>query len=170
MARKAKLKKGDQVSYQGRTMFLAKDQYLFRNKPVVDIESRSGITGANRISINEIETPVKSDPEPADTACSIAEQVTDTYLAQLTADDNADKVSINKYQRQIINAVGESIIVDVYDVLDAFNVTDAAVAHAIKKLLAPGQRGTKTVVQDLQESIASVERAIDRQHSKHLRG
>lgn len=168
MARKAKLKKGDSVTHNGWVMFLTKDQYLFRNKPVVDI--KDGETAKTRVPLADVVPYKIEEPITNSVLCGSAQQVTDTHLAQLAADDNADKVSINKYQRQIINAVGESIVVDVYDVLDAFNVTDAAVAHAIKKLLAPGQRGTKTTVQDLQESIASVERAIDRQNSKHLRG
>lgn len=51
--------------------------------------------------------------------------------------------------------------VDVYDVLTAFGVTCPAAAHAIKKLLMPGQRGAKNCLQDLHEARASVDRAID---------
>ena len=50
--------------------------------------------------------------------------------------------------------------VDVYDVLIAFGVTCPATQHAIKKLLMPGQRGAKTLVQDLEEAKQSIERAI----------
>jgi len=51
--------------------------------------------------------------------------------------------------------------VDVYDVLVAFNVTNPAMAHAIKKMLVPGKRGVKSVKQDMQEAIASIKRAIE---------
>ena len=61
-----------------------------------------------------------------------------------------------KYDRTIKPGVS----VDVYDVLKAFNVTCPATAHAIKKLLAPGQRGTKSLVTDLEEAAASINRAI----------
>lgn len=66
-------------------------------------------------------------------------------------------ILVNKYQREI----KEGVIVDVYDVLKAFGVTCPARAHAIKKLLAPGQRGAKDTVTDLKESIQSIERAIE---------
>jgi hypothetical protein len=62
---------------------------------------------------------------------------------------------MSKYHRQI-----RSESVDVYDVLVAFNVTNPAVAHAVKKLLAPGQRGYKDTVQDLEEAGASIARAV----------
>lgn len=47
---------------------------------------------------------------------------------------------------------------DVYDVLTAFRVTSHALAHAIKKLLAPGLRGAKDAHQDLDEAVASIRR------------
>lgn len=73
---------------------------------------------------------------------------------------------MNKYTREITQTLadedqGFSISVDVYDVLRAFNVTDPAIQHAIKKLLCTGIRGHKTSRQDLQEAIQSIERALD---------
>lgn len=50
--------------------------------------------------------------------------------------------------------------VDVYDVLDAYDVTCPAIGHAIKKLLMPGQRGNKSKLDDLREALLAVERAI----------
>ena len=50
--------------------------------------------------------------------------------------------------------------IDVYDVLTAFDVRNPAVQHAVKKLLAPGQRGTKDLLTDLREAMQSIERAI----------
>lgn len=52
------------------------------------------------------------------------------------------------------------VIVDVYDVLNAFEVHCHATAHAIKKLLMAGKRGSKSARQDLQEAIQAIERAI----------
>jgi len=54
----------------------------------------------------------------------------------------------------------ESVIVDVYDVLVAFKVTDPAVQHAVKKLLAMGQRGHKDKMTDLKEAHWQLERAM----------
>ena len=51
--------------------------------------------------------------------------------------------------------------VDVYDILAAYNVTNPADAHAIKKMLCPGQRGAKDGIQDRQEAIVSLQRAIE---------
>lgn len=46
--------------------------------------------------------------------------------------------------------------IDVYRVLELFNVTDPAVAHAIKKLLCAGQRGVKSYDQDIHEALKSL--------------
>lgn len=49
--------------------------------------------------------------------------------------------------------------IDVYRVLDLFNVTDHAIGHAIKKLLAAGERGGgKDTRRDIQEAIDCLER------------
>lgn len=63
----------------------------------------------------------------------------------------------NKYSREI----RPGVFVDVYDVLKAFEVTDGAIAHALKKLLAPGKRGHKDYLHDLNDVLVSVNRAID---------
>lgn len=63
---------------------------------------------------------------------------------------------MSKYHREI-----RTETVDVYDVLVAFEVTNPATQHAIKKLLMPGQRGHKDTLQDLQEAQASILRAMD---------
>lgn len=67
---------------------------------------------------------------------------------------------MSKYDRRIRGKDGVVTTVDVYDVLKAFNVTCPATAHAIKKLLAPGERGHKNKLQDLAEAKVSIDRAI----------
>ena len=66
----------------------------------------------------------------------------------------------NKYTRDLLSLDGRKVPVDVYSVLAAFPVGNAAVDHALKKLLAPGQRGQKDRLQDLKEARASLDRAI----------
>lgn len=61
----------------------------------------------------------------------------------------------NKYQREI----KPGVFVDVYDVLQAFNVTNPALQHLVKKALAVGQRGHKDVAEDLQDIVDSAIRA-----------
>jgi hypothetical protein len=62
----------------------------------------------------------------------------------------------NKYCREILPGVW----VDVYEVLNAFKTGDAAIDHAVKKLLAPGQRGAKDRLTDCNEAIQSINRSI----------
>ena len=47
---------------------------------------------------------------------------------------------------------------DVYRVLDLFQVSSAPIQHAIKKLMVPGKRGTKDIDQDVAEAIKSLQR------------
>lgn len=51
--------------------------------------------------------------------------------------------------------------IDVYRVLELFEVDNNAIAHAIKKLLCAGTRGSKNEQQDIQEAIDSLERWKD---------
>lgn len=55
------------------------------------------------------------------------------------------------------------IWIDVYDTLRAFQVTDQAIGHALKKLLKPGNRGdnNKDILQDLNEAVWSINRSIE---------
>ena len=62
----------------------------------------------------------------------------------------------SKYSRRI----GKEVV-DVYDVLMVFNVTNPATQHAIKKLLMPGNRGHKDKLTDLKEAYQSIARAIE---------
>ena len=75
------------------------------------------------------------------------------------------KFKTNKYHRLIVGRKEDgkkiAVYVDVYDVLKAFTITCPAMAHAIKKNLAPGQRGVKTSLQDKKEAVQSIERSID---------
>lgn len=64
------------------------------------------------------------------------------------------RCSVNKYHRQL-----KGVTVDVYDVLKAFNVTCPATQHALKKMLCTGLRGHKDAETDLNEAIASLQRA-----------
>jgi len=68
---------------------------------------------------------------------------------------------VSKYQKKFISMDGKVFAADVYSVLAAFEVDCPARQHAIKKLLMPGQRGAKSEVQDLDEALVSVSRAID---------
>jgi len=68
----------------------------------------------------------------------------------------------SKYHREI----KKGVMVDVYDVLNAFEVINPAMQHALKKMLAPGKRGAKDTIQDMKEAIQSIERAIELEGDK----
>jgi hypothetical protein len=51
--------------------------------------------------------------------------------------------------------------VDVYRVLELFNVTNPCLQHAVKKLLCAGGRGAKDMEQDVQEAMDTLERYQD---------
>ena len=73
----------------------------------------------------------------------------------------------NKYLRRIHPAYDASVFednsieVDVYSVLVAFNVTCPATQHAIKKLLCAGLRSKGSKKDDLIGAMAALNRAID---------
>ena len=48
--------------------------------------------------------------------------------------------------------------IDVYRVLELFDVIDPPIQHAVKKLLCAGDRGNKSTRDDVQEAIDSLER------------
>jgi hypothetical protein len=64
-------------------------------------------------------------------------------------------VSSNKYLREI----KPGVLVDVYDVLSAWKVTNPALQHLIKKALQAGERGHKSRLEDLDDVVASAVRA-----------
>lgn len=55
----------------------------------------------------------------------------------------------------------KGVTIDVYDVLQAFEVTNPALQHLIKKALCAGLRGHKDREQDLNEILESAKRAIE---------
>jgi hypothetical protein len=75
--------------------------------------------------------------------------------------ENQTKKIPSKYDRIISGKCGNKAVIDVYDVLKAFEVSNPAIQHAVKKLLAGGKRGYKDVIKDYTEAITSVERGID---------
>jgi hypothetical protein len=64
----------------------------------------------------------------------------------------------DKYRRRIRR--GKDGKSDIYDIIDAFEL-DGALSHALKKILCPGERGTKDFETDLREAQWSIERSIE---------
>jgi hypothetical protein len=102
---------------------------------------------------DELEDPFSSPEE--DEAWAEAEKRMDIIGHNGSTGDHYEAPA-SKYHVQI-----KGQWVDVYDILTAYSVTNPADAHAIKKMLCPGQRGAKDGIQDRREAIASLERAIE---------
>lgn len=61
--------------------------------------------------------------------------------------------------------------IDVYRVLEMFNVSDPALQHALKKLLVAGGRGHKNQEKDVNEAIVSLNRWLEmRKEENHKNG
>ncbi|QDH85526.1 hypothetical protein [Proteus phage vB_PmiP_RS51pmB] len=80
-------------------------------------------------------------------------------LAQGVNPFQADDKPKNKYNRKC-----KGVTIDVYDVLKAFEVTDPALQHLIKKALCAGLRGHKNKEQDLIDILDSAKRALELYH------
>jgi hypothetical protein len=113
------------------------------------LEKRMGAKAAR----DELEDPFSSPEE--DEAWKAAEKRMHA-IGQNGGTGEHYEAPASKYHVQI-----KGQWVDVYDILTAYSVTNSADAHAIKKMLCPGQRGAKDGIQDRQEAIASLQRAIE---------
>lgn len=79
-----------------------------------------------------------------------------TIIAERRKVDSPQVTSTNKYARQC-----KGVTIDVYDVINAWGVTNPALQHLIKKALQAGQRGHKDRDEDLHDILASAQRAIE---------
>ena len=101
----------------------------------------------------------------------LAANIPDKNAGQIPAMDKGEK-----YRKVITGRAAntgaiteyESVIVDVYDVLVAFKVTCPATQHAVKRLLAMGQRGHKDKMTDLKEAHWQLERAMQLEENRNV--
>ena len=59
-----------------------------------------------------------------------------------------------------------SLLIDVYDVINAWEVDEPGCQQGIKKLLMPGTRHQKSKSQDLREAIDAIQRDLDYEEIK----
>jgi hypothetical protein len=87
----------------------------------------------------------------------------DMFPTETVKGDQEEKPKGNpKYDRVIYGKYDTgTCVVDVYDVLDAFEVTNPQLQHACKKILAAGKRGHKDLREDLVDILHSVQSALD---------
>lgn len=119
-----------------------------------ECEYHSGTTGWIKVTDRDIIRSTRFDPTQA-RPCRI--KINDHAPTNSTkATQPAYAKLVSKYARPC-----KGITIDVYDVLKAFEVTNPAIAHAVKKLLAPGKRGAKSWAQDIDEAISSCKRGLE---------
>ncbi len=73
----------------------------------------------------------------------------------------ASPLKLNEEYPHYYKNVSRLAVLDVYRVLDLFEVTNPCVAHAVKKLLVIGDRGSKDFDTDLKEAIDTLKRLQD---------
>ncbi|WPJ68507.1 hypothetical protein OMDBNIEC_00021 [Salmonella phage STP-SP5] len=98
--------------------------------------------------------------------------ISNTFNDTIFTKYEPSKIPMNKYQKIIYgkdqNGNVVKCIVDVYDVLEAWKTTNPALQHLTKKALQPGERGHKSLVDDLKDIIASAQRALEIEQSKEV--
>lgn len=124
------------------------NEFKCRQQSLNASDSDANINGIplNKITYADVEV-VKYDPTKVDGEQRVK-------CGELKIDGEWHESTINKYTRDC-----KGVQVDVYDVLQAFDVTNPALQHLIKKALCVGIRGHKTKQQDLQDIIDSAIRA-----------
>lgn len=82
-------------------------------------------------------------------------------LAEIKAQQYAQGIdpSSNLKQNKYLREIKPGVMVDVYDVLAAWDVSNPALQHLIKKALQAGNRGHKDLETDMQDIIDSAIRA-----------
>ena len=74
---------------------------------------------------------------------------------------DADRILGRRKHAHYFRDVSHLREIDVYRVLDLFNVTDPCLQHAIKKLLAAGVRGVKPAGRDVLEAVDTLQRWLE---------
>lgn len=69
------------------------------------------------------------------------------------------------YYKKVPNGVQ---YIDVYRLLEMFEVSNPAIQHAVKKLLVAGGRGHKDLEKDVKEAIVSLTRWIEMRDEEKL--
>ncbi len=92
--------------------------------------------------------------------CSFQGLTWDYYLSNNDATKELEKLSkiVEPQYNHYFKNVTCFNYIDVYRVLELFEVTHPAIQHAIKKLLVPGNRGSKSIDMDIAEAIVSLQR------------
>lgn len=138
------------------------DNLLCKNQLATsNLESRlNSLTNSLTELKNLLESPVIDEPTQVDWgAITEVMQSKDTGVkTKKQASEDTRKIA-EKYPHYFMNVEGYDFI-DVYRILDDLGPSDAALQHAIKKLMACGNRGSKNFRKDLKEVIDTLNRRM----------
>lgn len=105
------------------------------------------------LSIKTDFTKWEGDPEKMFIKGSLTQE---KLYSQMFQPQRVPHYANDKYKREI----KPGVFVDVYDIIRCYEVTSGPLQHALKKILAAGQRGHKDYEQDLIDILSSTERAL----------
>lgn len=116
------------------------------HKTVRDVKARpvkeEGNIYGNKVDVGEIQSSKVKD-------------MTDAFTKAVAKTKDEP---VNLYKREILPGVW----IDFYDIAACYEMTDHAMAHALKKMLAMGNRGFKDEAQDRKDIYDSVVRSNER--------
>lgn len=94
----------------------------------------------------------------------ITEEMFKTNCTHEQFKDHLEKSSclgIERKHSHYFKDVSKLDYIDVYRIIDLYKITDPCDQHALKKLLVPGGRGHKDVMQDTQDVIDTMQRKLE---------
>ena len=83
------------------------------------------------------------------------------FATALGAQETAPEPTTERKHGHYFRNVKHLDEIDVYRVLDLFDVTDPCLQHAIKKMLVAGDRGVKDLERDVREAIDTLQRKLE---------
>ena len=84
----------------------------------------------------------------------------DKYIKTILKEFNVEYLKTIIENKSNDDTVIIPIKADVYDVINAWDIDDAGRQHAIKKIMMPGQRHSKSKSQDISEAIDALRRDL----------
>lgn len=144
---------GDSIVFDGR--IIIKDQWIKRRNELgfkVNDMNESTLVPRDESDFVPFVSVEDGEVKPCGAVDAAKEYL--AKCAERAAATKQQAITPSKYTKTI-----HGVSIDVYDVLQAWGVTNPALQHLIKKALQCGQRGHKDNAQDLQDIIDSAIRA-----------
>lgn len=120
------------------------------------------VTSQTRIEVKTRDGETVEDDDPEGWRWShmgtagdiVAYRVVDEFEGDVGVPEEYEQRPHNHYHKDVSHLQR----IDVYRIIDLYKVTDPCFQHAIKKLLVTGERGHKSIEEDVQNIIDTLER------------